>query len=151
MTKNNKEACCPHFSSNCSFLQITLAPICFMQYSPLFPFTLFKFIVVMEIRVQSFDVPHHTKVIYENIAYAFIWEMYPSWIPQSKELHTHGILRESSQRWIILTAITECSNEKSQPKSHMNIPYAGNVLIKAFSIVYQVTGCLTATYNSINV
>lgn len=87
-----------------------------MQYSLLFPFILFKFIVVLEIRVQSFDLPHHTKVIYENIAYAMIWEMYPSWIPQSKELHTYGILHESSLEWIILTVITEYSNEKSQPK-----------------------------------
>lgn len=76
----------------------------------------------METKVQSFDLPHHTKVIYKNIAYAMIWEMYPSWIPQSKELRTYGILCESSLPWIIPTVVTEYSNEKSQPKSHVYIP-----------------------------
>lgn len=58
-----------------------LVTIGFMWYSAELAFVLFKFIVVMEIGVQSFDLSHHTKVIYENIAYATVWEMYPSWIP----------------------------------------------------------------------
>lgn len=35
----------------------------------------------MEIGVQAFDLSHHKNVIYENIAYDTVWEMYPSWIP----------------------------------------------------------------------
>lgn len=58
-----------------------LMPIDFMQYSPVLSFVLFKFIVVMEIGVQAFDLSHHKNVIYENIAYDTVWEMYPSWIP----------------------------------------------------------------------
>lgn len=49
-----------------------LMPIGFMQYSPVLSFVLFKFIVVMEIGVQAFDLSHHKNVIYENIACATV-------------------------------------------------------------------------------